>query len=544
MNRLRNLVSPAAVIFTLVFAAGLAQGQFTPSADSYTNTVSPTTNYGGVATLNVKSGSQTAYIQFDLSAIPAGYTGANIAQASLKLYVNAVTMAGSFNIDYVDGTWSEKTITHSLSPALGTTIVSSVPLVKTQAGDYITINITSAVAAWLNGTQSNDGIALVANSPLNCSFDSKENTGTSHPAELDIVFLGNGAQGPAGPQGPEGPQGPQGSSGPTGPMGPQGVAGPAGITNLGTWVSTTAYQVNNSVSYSGSSWIALTANTNSAPNTNNANWQLLAAQGIINQGSWVSSINYQVNDAVTDGGQFWLAVAPSLDSAPSILNSNWQLIAASGAAGPAGPAGPQGSVGPTGSAGPQGQQGATGAQGATGPQGPTGSTGATGPQGSQGPIGAMGLTGAQGPQGLQGPAGTNGTGFNFRNVFDPTATYAVNDVVTYSGSSYVAIAANGPSSQTPDQNSSAWSVMAQQGTTGQTGAQGAQGTTGPQGPIGLTGATGSQGAAGPSGPTGPQGLTGATGPTGLQGPTGITGPAGPGESADSSSTQRPAQRSL
>jgi hypothetical protein len=528
MNRLRNLVSSTALIFAFVFGVSIAHAQITPSADAYSNTASPTTNFGTAATLDVKSASQTAYIQFDLSAIPSGYTGANVAQASLKLYVNAVTTAGSFNIDYVDGAWTEKTITADLSPALGTTIVSDVSLAKTQAGDYIVINITSAVEAWLNKIQANDGIALVANSPLNCSFDSKENTGTSHPPELDIVFLGSGAEGPAGPQGPEGPQGPQGVSGPMGPLGPQGPEGPAGINNRGTWVSTTAYQINDSISYQGSSWIALIANTDSAPANSNPNWQLLAAKGLNNQGSWVSSVNYQVDDAVTDGGQFWMAVAPSLDSEPSILNPNWQLIAASGAAGPAGPAGPQGAVGPTGSTGPQGPQGATGSTGIAGPQGPTGLTGATGPQGPQGPIGAVGLTGAQGPQGLQGPAGTNGTGFNFRNAFDPTAAYAVNDVVTYNGSTYVGIAANGPSSQTPDQNPSAWSVMAQQGATGLTGAQGAQGATGPQGPIGLTGATGAQGATGAAGPMGPIGLTGATGSTGPQGATGLTGPAGPG----------------
>ena len=397
-----NILRFAALLSLTLLAWTAAHGQLTPSADSYTSTASPTTNYGAAVTLNVKSASQTAYIQFDLSAIPIGYTGANVAQASLKLYVNAVATPGSFNIDYVDGAWTEKTITADLSPALGTTVVSGVSLTKTQAGDYIVINITSAVAAWLNGSQTNDGIALVANSPLNCSFDSKENTGTSHPAELDIVFLGNGAQGPTGPAGPQGPQGPQGVSGPIGPVGPQGVAGPAGIINLGTWVSTTAYQVNDSVAYAGSSWIALIANTNSIPSASNANWQLLAAKGMNNQGSWVSSINYQVDDAVTDGGQFWIALAPNLDSEPSVLNPNWQLVAASGAAGPTGAQGAVGAAGATGPAGPTGPQGI---QGVAGPQGSTGLTGATGPQGSQGPAGPTGLTGVQGPIGLTGATG-------------------------------------------------------------------------------------------------------------------------------------------
>jgi hypothetical protein len=436
MNRLR-IVSSALLVFTFILGPSLAHGQLTPSADAYTNTASPATNYGTAATLNVESASQTAYIRFDLSAIPAGYTGANVAQASLKLYVNAVSTAGSFNLNYVDGAWSESTITSNLLPAMGTTIASNVSLPKSIAHDYIVINITSALAGWLDGTQANDGIALVANSPLSCSFDSKENTGTSHSPELDIVFLGNGAQGPAGPQGPKGPQGPQGVSGPTGPMGPQGVAGPAGINNRGSWVSTTAYNINDSVAYAGSSWIALIVNTDSAPSTSNSNWQLLAAKGMNNQGSWVSSVNYQVDDAVTDGGQFWIAVASNLDSEPSILSPNWQLVSASGAAGPAGPAGPQGAAGQAGSTGPAGQTGASGTQGPAGPQGPSGATGSIGPQGAIGPAGPAGPGGLSGLQ-LFATSGTT------QFVAPPNVTNMIVEVIGGGGGGGgVAVAAPG-----------------------------------------------------------------------------------------------------
>ena len=392
-------------VLLVSFFCASTLAQQTPSADAYTNTAGPTTNYGANALLNVESASQTTYIKFDLSSIPSGYTGANIAKASLKLYVNAVTTAGSFNVDYVTGTWAEKTITANLSPALGTTIASNVSLTKPSAGTYIIINVTSAVQAWLNGTQANDGIALVANSPLNCSFTSKENTGTSHPPELDIVFNSTGSQGPAGPAGPQGPQGPQGTPGASGPVGPQGPAGVAGINNRGSWVSVTQYQINDSVSYNGSSWIALTPNLDSPPNLFNLNWQLLAAKGINNQGSWVSTVNYQVDDAVTDGGEYWLALAPNLSSEPGILNPNWQLIAAAGA---------------TGAAGPPGAQGPAGATGATGPQGPAGATGSQGPAGPMGPQGLMGLQGPQGatgPQGPQGPAGSGGSDTNSRMLF-------------------------------------------------------------------------------------------------------------------------------
>jgi len=63
-----------------------------------------------------------------------------------------------------------------------------VPVVTADKSQYLLINVTSALQAWLNGTETNNGIALVANGSLNMTFDSKENTTTSHPAELDVVF--------------------------------------------------------------------------------------------------------------------------------------------------------------------------------------------------------------------------------------------------------------------------------------------------------------------------------------------------------------------
>jgi hypothetical protein len=234
---------------------------------------------------------------------------------------------------------------------------------------------------------------------------------------------------------------------------------------------------------------------------------------------WVGGTipNYGVALALPSGS----AANFYLDSKESLLTANGPqlIIALSGAAGPQGPQGPQGLTGAT---GPTGPTGATGPQGATGAAGPKGDTGATGPQGAtglqgpQGTIGPMGSTGAQGPQGAAGPQGPTGPGFNFRGVFDNSATYAANDVVSYNGSSYVARSAINPGDPVPDSNPS-WSLMAQQGAAGPTGA------VGPSGPIGLTGATGATGAAGAQGT---QGLTGATGPAGAQGPQGIPGPTG------------------
>ena len=192
MTNLRKKMRLVVLLLSILCALTSAYAQISPSNDAYTDTASPTTNFGAKAMLDVQSASQNSYILFDLSEIPAGYTGSNITKATLKLYVNAVTGAGSFNVDFVNGAWTEKAITSNLAPALGAAIAASVPLSSSNVHDYVNIDVTTALQAWLNGSQANDGIALVGNSPLNASFDSKESTTQSHPPELDVVFAAGG----------------------------------------------------------------------------------------------------------------------------------------------------------------------------------------------------------------------------------------------------------------------------------------------------------------------------------------------------------------
>lgn len=167
------------------------------------------------------------------------------------------------------------------------------------------------------------------------------------------------------------------------------------------------------------------------------------------------------------------------------------LVSGAAAMGPQGPAGPAGPTGPT------------GAQGPAGPAGPQGVKGDTGAQGSAGPAGATGP---------QGPAGTNGaSNVTYRGTWSNATSYVLGDLVTYSGTGYIAKASN--TNVTPGENAS-WSLFVQQGATGPAGPAGPTGATGPTGPKGDTGAagaTGATGATGPAGPTGPAGSNGSPG---------------------------------
>jgi Collagen triple helix repeat (20 copies) len=198
-------------------------------------------------------------------------------------------------------------------------------------------------------------------------------------------------------------------------------------------------------------------------------------------------------------------------------------VASGGTGGTVGPAGPQGPAGPT---------GATGAAGSPGPQGPAGASGLN----YQGAYAAgvvyalhdvvtfagssyVSLTGgnqANTPgvasqwavlaQGGTGGSGS-GVGVAYQGTYASTANYGLNDVVTFQGSSYISlVSAN--HGNTPDVSSGQWGVMA-------------LGAVGAQGPQGLAGATGPPGLTGPAGPTGAVGPTGAAGAVGAPGLPGL-----------------------
>jgi len=180
-----KLILWLAMLPMILMAWTAASAQITPLADSYTNSADASTNNGAGVLLEVDGASVISYLQFPLTSIPSG---AKVSEATLKLYVNTVTTAGTFNVDYVNGAWSESSLTYDTAPALGKTITSGVSITAADKNQFILINVTSAVQAWLNASEPNDGVALVANSTFSATFDSKENTTTSHPPELDIAY--------------------------------------------------------------------------------------------------------------------------------------------------------------------------------------------------------------------------------------------------------------------------------------------------------------------------------------------------------------------
>ena len=443
-------------------------------ADAHVNSAQPAVNSGSISNLYVGNGF-TSLVQFDLGTLPTGTTSAQVTKAVLRLYCNRVDTAGLVSVQAVGAAWGEYSVTYATLPSLGS---ASQVVQASQAGAYVTVDVTALVQAWVQAPATNFGVALTAGTAA-VQFDSKENDLTGHGATLDVSLASQGPAGPVGATGPPGAAGPagvagvsgaagatgpagaKGATGATGPAGPAGVTGPPGATGSTGATGPAGAQGNPGLGY---------------------------------VGVYQSTSNYGLADVVGYQGSSYISlVAGNHGNTPPLSPLEWGVIAQA-------QMGPQGTAGATGATGPQGQQG---------------------PQGLPGPTGLTGLTGAMGPQGLPG--------LTYQGGYSSATNYKVGDVVLWNGASYASLVASNHGN-VPDGSPGQWGVLTAQGPMGLTGAPGAQGIAGPPGPpgsVGPPGERGDQGLQGIPGQAGAQGIPGVAGAQGLQGPMGPQGPAGP-----------------
>jgi len=464
-------------------------------ADAHVNSALPTVNSGAISNLDV-GGGYTTLLQFDLSLLPAGTAPAQVSRAVLRLYCNRVTTPGLVSYSAINGSWGEYSVTFATEPAIGSaTGLFSV----SQAGAFVTLDVTALVQGWISNPASNNGIALAAGTAM-VQFDSKENDLTAHAATLDVELVDAGPAGATGAIGPVGAQGPSGSNGVSGASGPQGPVGPAGATGA------------QGPAGSGGS-----------------------GTGLNYKGSYASTTNYALNDVVLYGASSYISLFAGNDgNTPALSPTEWGLLAEGGTG--IGPTGPSGPTGPTGTQGPPGlgYQGAYASSsnyalsavveylGSSYISLTNGNVGNTPPLSPlQWGLLASAQIGATGPQGP--------SGFVYQGTYASTTNYNLGDVVVWQGASYTSLIA-GNHGNTPSFSPQQWGTLTAQGPQGPAGVAGSSGVAGPQGlpgSVGPPGEKGDQGNQGIAGQAGAQGIPGATGGQGLSGPMGPQGVAGP-----------------
>ena len=194
--------------------------------------------------------------------------------------------------------------------------------------------LSSTVSACVSSTT---GAVRIVSSTVNCVTGE---TGTTWAVVGPVGTPGaigpQGATGLTGATGPSGPQGATGLTGATGSTGPQGATGLTGATG--------------STGPQGATGLTGAIGPQGPP--------------VTFKGAWLSTAAYNIGDSVSENGSSYIAVAANsgVDPAADVSGqgTNWALLAA------------QGVIGPQGLVGPQGAIGLTGATGATGAQGPAG----------------------------------------------------------------------------------------------------------------------------------------------------------------------------
>jgi hypothetical protein len=446
--------------------------QATLVADAHVNSAMPAGNSGAISNLDV-GGGYTTLLQFDLSMLPTGTTAAQVSRAVLRVYANRVTTPGLVAFAPIGSVWGEYSVTYATEPTIGT---PAGVVTVSQAGAITAIDVTSMVQGWITSPTKNNGVALSAGTAV-VQFDSKENDETAHPPTLEIDLANSGpagatgatgSTGSAGAQGPTGSIGLTGATGLVGAQGLQGLVGPAGPVGptgaQGLQGSPGSVGPNGPQGAQGFQGIAGQAGAQGIPGASGmagisgpmGPQGLPGPVGISFKSTYASTTNYALADGVSYNGAGYVSlVASNHGNTPDQSPQQWALFAAAGTTGATGPAGLNGPAGPTGVVGPQGVPGAVGATGATGPQGPAVA--------------------------------------NYLGSYQSSANYALNDAVSWQGSTYVSLIA-GNHGNTPSQSAAQWAVLAAQGIAGTAGA------TGPSGAIGATGLAGATGAAGPQGP--------------------------------------------
>ena len=209
------LIAAAAAVVGLPMPASAVLARL--SDDTHASSSARTSNFGSAPTLLVQGPGPTAaqtYMRFDLTTLPAGTRGADVARAVLRLWVAKVTRPGMFDVHSVRGGWSEDALTATNAPGRGRDELLGIQVSGQDRSRFVLVDVTELVQEWLDRTLENNGLVLMPNAAgVSVEFDSKENATTSHEPQLEITLRATGAAGPPGPPGPPGAEGARGPAG-------------------------------------------------------------------------------------------------------------------------------------------------------------------------------------------------------------------------------------------------------------------------------------------------------------------------------------------
>ena len=149
----------------------MTQLTFTPAADAYVSSASPTSNFG-LSVLRVDASPDLhSYLRFNVQ----GLSG-TVQHVTLRVFANSANSIGYDVRGVSDTSWSESGLTYANAPPVGAIIGSSG---RFSTGTWTTVDVTTWVTG--NGVWS---LALTTTSGTATSLASRESAST--PPQLVI----------------------------------------------------------------------------------------------------------------------------------------------------------------------------------------------------------------------------------------------------------------------------------------------------------------------------------------------------------------------
>jgi hypothetical protein len=188
-------ITPARLtVFAAATTVPVASCRLEAAADSYVDQLSLLSNFGGAATLLVRSSlaqNRRSFVRFDLSTCSIPPT-ARVKTAILTLFLaTAPSSSRTYVASRATAAWSEAGLTWTNQPAVaGPTATRAT---GTTSGVALTWNVAADVQAFADGSQTNNGWRLTDSSEdavagQQGTLASRESAATAARPVLDITY--------------------------------------------------------------------------------------------------------------------------------------------------------------------------------------------------------------------------------------------------------------------------------------------------------------------------------------------------------------------
>jgi hypothetical protein len=170
---------------------------------------SQTSKSNGVGSKLPVNAKDSVLLAFSYGSVPAGITSAEVATATLRLWVNTkkASTGDTLKIYSLPAGWDEHTVTSATAPAIGS-LITSVPVANVTLGNWLEVDVSAMLKIYLDNPSTAPAAILIQAGSLASkavvAFDSKENSATGHPAWIDLELVHSGPKGDAGAAGANG----------------------------------------------------------------------------------------------------------------------------------------------------------------------------------------------------------------------------------------------------------------------------------------------------------------------------------------------------